>query len=81
MVGWPEAVAVCSSMAAKVRQAPNFLERMREARPVSPMQSAMVGLNLDSKISKTSRLSRSERGVQTILMTAPCVVVGHVFDA
>ena len=70
IVGWPDAVAVLGSSAAKVRQAPNFLERMRDAKPSSPMQRAMVGLKLDSNISKTSRLSLSDRGVQTTLMTA-----------
>lgn len=70
MVGCPDAVAVFWSNVAKVSEAPNFFDRMREARPSSPMQSAMVGLNRDSKISKTSMLSRSDRGVQTILMTA-----------
>src|SRR5436305_291343 len=57
MVTWPGAVSEPVEREAKVRNAPNFLARMRLMMPASPMQRAMVGFWRVVRSSKASRNS------------------------
>src|SRR5438477_238002 len=54
MLTWPGAVSASFERLANVRNAPNFLARMRLMIPASPMQRAMVGFWRGRRISNDS---------------------------